>query len=118
MRSGDTVSREPMTIERNQGLFGWKGLGRDRSWDTTIVTCLMIANVFLLLSAFSALPSDGPPGMDFYVFVGLTVLVSALGFGLIRYPDKEAKWGARALVAIVPASLALLLAFFATFGGS
>ena len=46
---------------KEQGLFGWKGLGKDNKWHTTVATCLLMLNFFLLVAAFNELFVLDPP---------------------------------------------------------
>ncbi|MBC6445445.1 MAG: hypothetical protein GDA50_08550 [Alphaproteobacteria bacterium GM202ARS2] len=61
---------------------------------------------------------ETPPGAAFYWLTVVTLMVSAMSFVLVRYEDKEARWGARTLVSLVLAGAVLLLAYWGALIGT
>ena len=108
-------------FDRPQGLFGWKGLGKDKSSQTTIATVAAIINWVLVVYTISDLGTKDAAGnfrftadeitTGYYVLAAVTVAACTVSAMLIRYPDPGSRWGARAFVCALPAALVLILPF-------
>lgn len=98
--------------------WGWKGLGKDPTYQTTLFVVLAAVNFFLMLYAFSELGEIDAKGMfrasgempvSFFVLTGVTIVSCGLTAPLIRYPDVATRWSARLFACGLPAAFLVLL---------
>ncbi|MDA7948430.1 MAG: hypothetical protein MPJ78_13270 [Hyphomicrobiaceae bacterium] len=110
---------EDERFSTRQGLFGWKGFGKDKSNQTTILTVSLIVNFLLVLYAVSTLGARDASGQfrfseesittDYYVLSGVTVLACAIGAALTKYDDFGTRWAARFFCCGIPALFVVLI---------
>ena len=101
-----------------QGIFGWKGLGKDKTNQTAIATVSAIINWVLAAYTVSELGMKDAAGVfrftahhittGYYVLASATIVACALSAALINFEDVESRWGARVLVCGLPALLVLI----------
>ncbi|MGI9414506.1 MAG: hypothetical protein ACR2PM_12600 [Hyphomicrobiales bacterium] len=111
--------QDDQRFPRPQGPFGWKGLGRDKTSQTTIATVAAVINWVLVVYTVSQLGAKDDAGnfsftaeqitTGYYILAAITVAVCSGSAALIRYPDAGSRWGARLFVCALPAALVLIL---------
>ncbi len=101
-----------------QGLFGFKGLGADRTTRHTVLFMILIANAVTLVFAFDRIvEKDGSayvavaPDIAFYGLLALSVVFSVVSLFLPRYQDMETRFGARAVVSGLPIAAVCMLLY-------
>ncbi len=112
---------EDQRFATRQGLFGWKGFGKDKSNQTTKVVVSLFVNYIFVLYAISTLGATDAQGqfhfsaktipMEYYLLCGATVLVCLISAGFIRYDDFGTRWTARFFCCGLPALFVVLLPF-------
>ena len=112
----------PQRLMPKQSIFGWKGLGKDPTYQTSLCVGIAIIGWLMLLYALSELGvrdessrfifSNEEVGALFYGLCAATVLWGIVSSFFIRYPDSNTRWGARIFVGLLPAFTAGMLVYY------